>query len=164
MIHMFEKWMNNWFGDNRKGQEDSIHDQERLEYLETMKNKEKINLECEGKYYYKVKLKENCHSHGWNASYAVYMIYNINVTLEGELESVFISGEMEMVDRRTERECYEFIVKSMEIGAEPFMKKLEQSVIRDYKTHLADNNIKKLKDMVKNNKPISVSFTVETTK
>ena len=162
---MFD-WITKLFIDEKikkEEKEDTFAEMDRKEEEKNL-NKEKINLECKGSYYYKTKDQEEHGSFGWRMSHAVYMVYNINVTLEGELESVFVSGNMFMDSTRTERESYEFIIKSMENGAEPFMEKLKKSIIRDYKTHLANNDMRKLKDMVKNKKPINVSFTIETTK
>jgi hypothetical protein len=115
---MFD-WISRLFIDEKIEKLSEMDRQERernLLYLEEQRNKPKLTLECEGRYYYKTKQSEEHTNHGYRITHDVIMVYNFNVTQDDELESTFINGSMFMGSTRTEKESYEFIKKEVSEG------------------------------------------------
>jgi hypothetical protein len=134
---------------------DEMREHEKEEYLKGL-----ITLECEGSFI--IRLRDLVTQDAlYNPTYTVIMDYNVDIYYEGNLESIKSKGTIQMTTTKSEKDAYAFIIKQYKDGAKSYMKFLQRDVIYDYKNHLENNDISTLKQMVKQQKPIQVKFTVK---
>lgn len=160
---MFD-WINDVFKKSKRLSEKELEELREREREEYMANIVITNLECEGDYLYKIEEGVSHSNWGLRHTHNVMIEYTMNVTVEGELESVRVTGRATLEDFYRQEEAYEFIIESMETGVDSFMDKFKDSIIREYKLHLAEKNIARLEQMLKDSKPIKVSFKAEMVK
>jgi len=130
---------------------------------------EVINLECEGFYSLTVREYESFSYHGGGSNmskteYVVDCNYTINVTIEKELTSVKLASSSYVLTLPKEDEAYQFAIENTKNFGEEVLKSMTDSLTREFKKHIVDNKLDKLKKSLSNIDKKQVSFNITINK
>lgn len=150
------KWLGKKF--EEMGREDAVKHIDKP--IEDSGIKSVITLECDGTIAMRISDVISVDVN-LNRRFRIYLDYNVDIYLENDLESIKAKGKIYMTSEDSEHDAYLFMIEQNKNGAKDYMKNLKERVINDYKSYLGSIDTDKLKEMIKQQKPIEVKFTVQ---